>query len=75
MNTWKRSQGKDESAHLSKDSFFYRFHAASKEVFQSLSDDAKEFDLVHVIDESVVEDAVDLVDPQPDEFVPVLQSI
>lgn len=53
---------------------FYRFHAPIKEVRQPVLDDAKEFDLVHVINEPVVEDAVDLVDPQADEFVPVLQS-
>lgn len=52
---------------------FYRFHAPTKEVCQSVFDDAKEVDLVHVIDESVVEDAVDLMDPQADKFVPVLR--
>lgn len=51
----------------------YRFHTLTKEVRGSFFDDAVERDFVRLVDESIVENAVDLVDPQADEFPPILR--
>lgn len=50
----------------------YLFHTLLKEVWGSLFDDAKERLLVFTVDESVVENSVDLMDPQADQFVSIL---
>jgi len=50
----------------------YLIHGLLKEVCSSVSDDVKEGLPVLVVDEPVVEDSVDLVDPQTDQLVSVL---